>query len=155
MRRKEKEIKKNSKLIEILKNGKYIIISMCRRNEPYIVTLSYGYDSSKNSLYFHCATEGLKLEIIKENPNVCATIIEDKGYIMHECNHKYRSLVLRGKMKIITDISEKQHGFDVLLHHLEENPEKLKSSLFKTNKPYESTCIMRMDILSIQGKEGA
>ena len=155
MRRKEKEIKDTFNLTEILKNGKYTTISMCRGNEPYIVTLSYGYDSSTNSLYFHCANEGLKLEFIKENPNVCATIIEDKGYKMNECNHTYHSVILRGKMKIIKDIRDKKHGFDVLLHHLEENPEKLKKRLFKTNEPYESTCILRMDIVSIQGKEGA
>lgn len=154
MRREEKELKEYSSLIEILKKGKYTTISMCRGNEPYIVTLSYGYDSLKNALYFHCAPEGLKLDFIKENPHVCATIIEDRGYKMNECNHSYRSVILRGNMKIITDISEKKHGFDILLYHLEETPEKLKKRLFKTNEPYESTCILRMDILRIQGKEG-
>ena len=155
MRRKEKEIEDTSNLTDILKKGKYSTISMCRSNEPYLVTLNYGYDSSKNALYFHCAPEGLKLEFIKENPNVCATIIEDRGYKMNECNHSYRSVILRGFIKIIADISEKQHGFDVLLHHLEGTPEKLKKKLFETNEPYESTYILRMDILSIQGKEGA
>jgi len=154
MRREEKEIKSNSGLAKILKNGKYSTISMCRQNEPYLVTLSYGYDSLKNSLYFHCANEGLKLDFIKENSNVCATIIEDKGYKMNECNHAYRSVILRGKMKIVSNISEKEHGFDVLLQHLEENPELLKKKLFKTNEPYERTIILRMDIESIQGKEG-
>ena len=127
---------------------------MCRENEPYLVTLSYGFDSSRNSLYFHCANEGLKLDFIRENPNVCSTIIEDKGYKKNECNHAYRSVILRGKMKRVKDIWEKQHGFNVLLYHLEVNPEMLKKKLFKTNEPYESTCILRMDIESIQGKEG-
>ena len=154
IRRKEKEIKNNSNLAEILKSGKYTTISMCRENEPYLVTLNYGFDSSRNSLYFHCANEGLKLDFIRENPNVCATIIEDKGYKKNECNHAYRSVILRGKMKIVKDISEKEHGFNVLLYHLEANPEMLKKKLFKTNEPYESTCILRMDIESIQGKEG-
>jgi uncharacterized protein len=154
MRRKEKEIKNDSNLTKILKSGKYTTISMCRDNEPYLVTLSYGYDSLKNSLYFHCANEGLKIDFIKENSKVCATIIEDNGYKMNECNHSYRSVILRGKMKIVTDISEKEHGFDVLLHHLEENPENLKKKLFKTYEQYERTSILRMDLESIQGKEG-
>jgi uncharacterized protein len=154
MRRKEKEIKNNSIFVEIIKSGKYTTISMCRENEPYLVTLNYGFDTLKNSLYFHCANEGTKLDFIKENSNVCATIIEDRGYKMNECNHAYRSVILRGKMKIVKDILEKEHGFDVLLHHLEENPEILKKKLFKANEPYERTSILRMDIESIQGKEG-
>ena len=154
MRRKEKEIINNSNLTEILKTGKYTTIAMCRGNEPYLVTLSYGYDSSKNALYFHCANDGLKLDFIKENPNVCATIIKDKGYKMNECNHTYSSAILRGKMNIITDISEKKHGFEILLYHLEENPEKLKKNLLKTDESYVSTSILRLDIHSIQGKEG-
>ena len=154
MRRKEKEITDKETLLEVLKNGKFTTIAMCRENEPYIVTLSYGFDEETNSLFFHCAQEGFKLNFIKQNPQVCATIVEDKGYMPNECNHAYNSVILRGKMNIVNSIEEKKHGFDVLLSHLEENPEKLKKSLFKTNEPYESTCILRLDIESLQGKKG-
>jgi uncharacterized protein len=53
MRRKDRQITDKDELSEILTQGKYAIISMCRDNEPYIVTLSYGYDKAKNALYFH------------------------------------------------------------------------------------------------------
>jgi len=55
--RKEKEIKNRSEMIEILQKSKYITIAMCKDNEPYLVTLSYGYDLIKNVIYFHCANE--------------------------------------------------------------------------------------------------
>jgi len=44
MNKKEREIVDRNVLIGILKQGKYATVSMCRDNEPYIVTLSYGYD---------------------------------------------------------------------------------------------------------------
>jgi nitroimidazol reductase NimA-like FMN-containing flavoprotein (pyridoxamine 5'-phosphate oxidase superfamily) len=154
MRRKEKEITEKSILTDILKKGKYTTISMCRGNEPYIVTLSYGYDPSKNSLYFHCANEGLKLDFVKENSEICATIIEDKGYKMNECSHAYRSVVIRGRMHVVEDLNGKKHGFDILINHLEDKPEKLKKRLFKTDEPYKTTNILRLDIEDIQGKEG-
>jgi len=154
MRRKEKEINDKKTLLEILKNGKFTTIAMCRDNEPYVVTLSYGFDEEGNSLFFHCAQEGLKLDFIKQNPQVCATVLEDKGYMPNECNHAYNSVILRGKMCIINSIEEKKHGFDVLLSHLEENPDKLKKRFFKTNEPYETTVILRLDIESLQGKKG-
>ena len=42
--RPNREMVDNSEITTILKSGKYATISLCRGNEPYIVTLSYGYD---------------------------------------------------------------------------------------------------------------
>jgi nitroimidazol reductase NimA-like FMN-containing flavoprotein (pyridoxamine 5'-phosphate oxidase superfamily) len=54
--------------------------------EPYVVTLSYGYEEKSNTIYSHCASEGQKIGYIKRNPYVCATIIEDKGYVEGDCS---------------------------------------------------------------------
>lgn len=99
---------------------------MCSGNKPYIVTLSYGYDSKTNSLYFHCSPQGLKLDFIKANSLVCATVIEDGGYVVDECGHNYRIVVFWGKMKIVPDNDEKKHGMKVLLNHLENKPVCMK-----------------------------
>jgi nitroimidazol reductase NimA-like FMN-containing flavoprotein (pyridoxamine 5'-phosphate oxidase superfamily) len=48
-----------------------------------IVTLSYGYDSEKKTLYFHSAKKGLNWDFINSNKRVCATVIEDGGYIIN------------------------------------------------------------------------
>ena len=152
MRKKEREITDNTKIAQIMKHGKYVTISMCRMNEPYITTLNYGFDEEQNSLYIHSANMGLKLDILKENPNVCGTIIEDLGYIMSACSHKYRSIVFWGKMVFIKDLEEKKHGFNVILNHLEENPSKMKRKLLKNEKSYVDTCIMRLDIKKVTGK---
>lgn len=152
MQKKERKINDKNKIREILLKGKYVTISMCRRDEPYIITLSYGFDEAQNALYFHSANLGLKLDILKENSNVCATIIEDLGYINGACSHKYRSVVFWGNMTIINELGEKKHAFDVLLDHLEENPNKLKKRFFKNEKSYEDTCIMRLDIVRVTGK---
>jgi len=42
MQKKEREILDKNILFEILKYGKFSTISMCRNDDPYIVTLSYG-----------------------------------------------------------------------------------------------------------------
>ena len=152
MQKKEREITDKIRIEQILKNGKYTTISICRMGEPYIFTLSYGFDKDKNALYFHSANLGLKLDILKENPNVCGTIIEDLGYVMDGCSHKYRSIVFWGEMVIIKNLEEKKHGFDVLLNHLEENPSKMKKRFFKTEKSYIDTCVMRLDIKKVTGK---
>ena len=152
MHKKEREILDKRIFLEILKNGKFSTISMCRKGEPYIVTLSYGFDEVQNCLYFHSAQKGLKLEFIKENERVCGTILEDLGYIKSACSHKYRSIVFWGDMTILEDLDEKKHAFDTLLKHLEDNPSKLKKKFFKSEESYKTTCLLKLNISLITGK---
>lgn len=154
MRRKDKEIINTEEMFNILQNGKFATISMCQDNEPYIVTLNYGYDRQKNSLYFHCAKEGLKLKILKSNPKACGTVIEDFGYVMNECNHSYRSVVFGGKINIVEELEEKKIGLNIMLNHLEENPSQIKEKSLKNEKAYNKPCILRFDIDEVSGKDG-
>lgn len=152
MRRDEKAITDNKIFEDLLKKGRYITISMSKNDVPYIVTLSYGYDNSQNALYFHCANEGQKIDYIKFNPNVCGTIIEDNGY-SEGCTQEFRSLIVRGTIEIVDDIPEKKYAFDILLSHLEKDPDILKEKHFKSDEAYSKTGILRLDITEITGKE--
>ncbi len=152
MRRIEKEISNREELIEILKSGKYTIISLCKENEPYIITLSYGYDESKHALYFHCAKEGQKIDFIKANPHICETVIEDNGY-EDGCGQAFRSIVFRGKMVIVEAFDEKKKGLDILINHLEKDPIPIKNKFLEKENTHENLGMLRLDITDISGKE--
>jgi len=152
MRRIEKEISSQEELIGILKKGKYTIISLSKENEPYIVTLSYGYDESRHALYFHCAKEGQKIDFIKFNPNVCGTVIEENGYI-DGCGQAFRSVIYRGRMEIIETLEEKKKGLDILINHLERDPILIKNKFLNKDNSYEKLGMLRLDITDISGKE--
>lgn len=154
LQKKEREIKDQKELLRIIKTGKYLTIALCRNNEPYIVTLSYGYDERKNAFYFHSRLRGLKCEFIKDNPHVCATIIEDKGYIMNECAHEFRSVIIWGKMSFVETLEEKKYGMDILLEHLEDNPDKIKQESLSNDIVYRNLGILRLDVIEIHGKWG-
>ncbi|MHC9538432.1 MAG: pyridoxamine 5'-phosphate oxidase family protein [Vulcanimicrobiota bacterium] len=153
MNSKEKEITVRDELNGILKEGKYVTIAMCRDNEPYIVTLSYGYDVERNTLYSHTALKGLKLEFLSANPQVCATVIIDQGYVKNDCRHRYSSVVLWGKLEVITNLEEKNHAMEVLLRGLEEEPELLKERFIKNDSAYDSITMLRLEIAEITGKK--
>jgi len=154
MHKKEREITDPAVRDEILQNGKYAVISLCRDNEPYIVTLSYGFDARKKALYFHTAQRGQKLDFIRANPKACAAVIEDRGYIMGECAHGYRSVVIYGKMSLVAGLEEKKHGMEVMLRHLEENPDIVKKRSLQDDEAYGRAAILRLDIESMTGKAG-
>lgn len=152
--RPNRELKDAGEIKNILRKGKFVVISMCRSNEPYIVTLSYGYDADKNSLYFHCARNGLKLDFLSENSTVCATVIEDKGYIDDTCSHAYKTVVFWGDMKKVSNLDEKKYGMNVLLHHLEKKHNVIKEKMIAADECYANMEILRLDIKQIHGKAG-
>lgn len=152
--RPDREITQEPEIIEILRNGKFCSIALCNDNKPYLVTLSYGYTQEKNALYFHCATKGLKLEFIAKNPEVCATIIEDGGYVMKECAHNYKTVVFWGKLQVVTDKVEKEFGMRVLLKHLEKENTVVEEKIQKAFRQFTNMEILRLDIQEIHAKAG-
>jgi nitroimidazol reductase NimA-like FMN-containing flavoprotein (pyridoxamine 5'-phosphate oxidase superfamily) len=127
---------------------------MCRDNEPYIVTLSYGFDVKEKVLYFHCALNGLKLDFINYNEKVCATVIEDGGYVTGECAHEYKTAVFSGNMNIVNDLEEKMHGMRILLNHLEKEDAVVKEKMLKSESFYSKMNILKLDIKQIHAKAG-
>ena len=152
-RRHDREIEDKNEIERVLKNGKYAIIALAKENDPYIVTLSYGYDNKNNSLYFHCALRGQKTDYLKTNSSVCATIIEDHGYQKTKCEHSYASLIIRGELNIVEDLQEKKRGLNVLLNHLEEDPEPILKRNIINEKSYDKVIILRLKINNIIGKQ--
>jgi uncharacterized protein len=154
MNKKEREIHDRAELVRIVRDGEYVSIAMCRNNEPYIVTMNYGYDEERNTLYCHAALQGLKLDFIAANPQVCASVILDEGYMKNDCKHRYSSVVLWGGMEVIRDLDEKKHAMDVLLRELEENPEPLKKKFIKNDSSYDSVTMLKLVVREMTGKAG-
>ncbi len=153
--RPNRELKDESEIKKILRNGKFTTVSLCRDNEPYIVTLSYGFDEGRNALYFHSARQGLKLDFLIANKKVCATVIEDGGYVMDECAHEYKSIVFWGEMHVVNDLDEKRYGMGILLNHLEEKDTIIAEKLHKSDQGFATNMeVLRLDIKEIHGKAG-
>jgi nitroimidazol reductase NimA-like FMN-containing flavoprotein (pyridoxamine 5'-phosphate oxidase superfamily) len=154
VRRKDREIIDQSELNQIIARNKYATLALCHNNEPYIVTLTYGYDNNTKTLYFHCSKEGLKLDFIKKNPNTCLTIIEDNGFDSKTCNHPYTSLVIRGKIELIYDTEESNNAITLMIDQLEfENKERPLGKLNQNNKVYQNLQMVKVEIMEITGKE--
>lgn len=152
IRRKEKEIKDKSTMIKILQDSKYITIAMCKDNDPYLVTLSHGYDPVKNVIYFHCANEGKKIDILNENNKVWGQAIIDKGYVTGKCDQLYATTQFQGKVKFIKDIEEKKYALINMINQLEEKPDEVIQKQI-TDESLKRVNIGRIDIDFMAGKK--
>lgn len=152
IRRKEKAITNKEDLYKILKNTNYITIALCKDNTPYLVSLSHGFDEQKNCIYFHCASEGKKIDYLESNPIVWGQVILDQGYIEGECDHKYASVQFKGSVIFITDFNEKVHALTVMTKQIDKN---FKSTIEKHFKKHsiEKVHMGKINIDYLSGKK--
>lgn len=151
MRRRDKEITEETVLKRILKSAKYVTIAMSMNNQPYLVSLSHGYDEDRNCIYFHCASEGKKLDFLRANNTVWGQALLDYGYIQGECDHNFASVHFKGKVTFITNLEEKLQAIKIMTRQLDQNPDALADKL--SNKKLESVTVGRIDIDFMTGKK--
>lgn len=151
LRRKEQEIKDPAELKAILAKTKYVTVAMCRDNEPYLVTLSHGYDQQRNAIYFHCAFAGKKIDFLKANDRVWGQAFIDRGYAQGKCDHLFTSVQFSGRATFVEDAEEKRQALAVMIRQLENDPEKVLAAKV-TDARVAATNIGRIDIGFLSGK---
>ena len=121
MRRKDREIRDMNAKFDILNRCDTVRIGIRGGEYPYVVPVSFGAEMAdgKPVIYFHCAREGLKLDLLKANPSVC---VEGDIFIGVETTEKgittrYESVIGFGTFEIVTDKDEIIHGLKVLTEH--------------------------------------
>ena len=72
MRRTDRKISRTDEIESIIKKADVCRIALVDGNRPYIIPMNFGYEKSKPSkIYFHCASDGRKLDLIRKNNNAC------------------------------------------------------------------------------------
>lgn len=151
LRRKEQEIRDSAELKAILAKTKYVTVAMCRGSEPYLVTLSHGYDLERNAIYFHCAFEGKKIDFLKANDRVWGQALVDRGYVQGKCDHLFSTVQFSGRVRFVEDAAEKRHALAVMIRQLELEPDKVIAAKV-TDARVKATNIGRIDIEFLSGK---
>jgi hypothetical protein len=149
MRRKEKEIKDPAEIEDVLKKGMFCRVGLSDKDTPYVVPVCYGYENG--ALYFHCAKEGRKLDILRKNSHVCAEISTDTEIVRNDtaCHWslKYRSVIGFGKAFILEDEGEKRQGLSIILRHYGSNDPEFQAGMIK------KTVVVKVVIENITGKK--
>lgn len=119
MRRAEKEITDKKELDTILAKAAICRIGLLDKNAPYIVPLNFGYKNG--CLYFHSAPEGKKIELLKNNSQVCFEVDIDHGIVNtgKPCNWSstYSSIIGYGGASLLTDPEQKKEALHIIIDH--------------------------------------
>ncbi len=156
IRRKEKAITDETEIKDILKSVKYVTLAITNGTDPYLVTISHGYDRINNVVYFHCASEGKKIDYLKVNNKIYGQALVDHGYADGECNHHYSTVQFSGEVEFLSDFEEKQQALTLMIEQLEDQ-EKLRESVKKDQlkeKAIRKVNIGKITITEMSGKKG-
>ena len=149
MRRKEKEITEQSELLSIIAKAKVCRLAMIDGNRPYIVPLSFGYKD--NTLYFHGALKGKKIDLIKQNPNICfefdhliETVESEKAC---SWSMKFQSIIGFGKASFVEHEVEKKTALAVIMSQYSDEHYDFP------DKMLQATAVIKVAIESLTGKQ--
>jgi uncharacterized protein len=116
MRRKEKNIESKEEIEQILKAGKVIRVAFAGK-EPYLLPFNYGYEDGK--IYIHCAKEGKKLELIKNDARVAFEVSVDgelkTGEISCGYGYSFRCVLGKGKARLAVNEKEVVAALDAIM----------------------------------------
>ncbi len=95
MRRKDRAVT-DDQTAEILVKGRYGVLSTAGANGyAYGVPLNYVY--MEDSIYFHCAPEGLKLDNIRFNDRVSFCVVGNTMPLVEKFSMQYESVIVFGR----------------------------------------------------------
>lgn len=154
MRKADQEITSPEELRAILGGARYVTMAMSLEDEPYLVTVSHGYDEERNVLYFHCAPEGRKMDILRENPRVWGEAIRDGGVEPAECEQRYATTQFRGRVSFPEDPGEKRHAIEVLISQFGGDVDAFFAKEGSEDRVRRVT-IGRVDIEAMSGKRSS
>jgi nitroimidazol reductase NimA-like FMN-containing flavoprotein (pyridoxamine 5'-phosphate oxidase superfamily) len=151
MRQKEKEITNIPEIEAIIQKAEVCRLGLAVDNTPYIVPVFFGYEN--NCLYIHCAKEGRKLDMIRQNNTVCFemevdTKITRRDKTACQWSSAYRSVIGYGKAFILENPEEKKQALDVIMRHYSG-----KTSFEYKKKAVEEVAIIKIVVDHMSGKK--
>ncbi len=154
MRRAEKQINDFQELMEVIASCQDFQLAMAKDNMPYVVPLNFGYKTlgDKLTIYFHCALEGKKIDILKHNPCVCFSMysfaqVKLDDQIACKSTTHYKSVIGEGVVSFIEDDKEKFAAMEnIMLRYGYKGQMNFAAALARTH-------LCKITVSSITGKQ--
>lgn len=152
MRRTKQGIDDQKIIEEILTGSEICRLGFVDNDRAYILPFNYGY--RQGYIYIHCAKEGKKIDLIRQNNTVCIEVEQIARVERYEKACKwattYRSVIGYGTVEIITDPAGKQQGLDVIMKHNGAND---SHDLNYEKSQLDAMWILKVKIHEMTGKQ--
>jgi uncharacterized protein len=115
---------------------------------PYAVPMSFAYEDGK--LFFHSAGAGHKIDALGRHEKVSFCVIAADDVVQSTFTTHYRSAVVFGRARVVTDESEKRHALVCLAKKY--SPDYLDEADREIERDWERVCVIELAIEHVTGK---
>ena len=149
MRRTDKEITDRVEIESIIHRSLVCRLGMVDEDRPYVVPLCFGYQD--NTLYFHSAIQGRKIDILRRNNKVCFEFDIDSQPVKAdnpcEWGMNYKSVIGFGKAYLVDDDATKRAALDIIMRQYSDGAFDYPKNKIK------NTLVIRVEIEQMTGKQ--
>lgn len=115
MRREDRERDRQFAL-DVIDRCEYGVAAFVTEGAPYCIPLSLV--RVEEELYFHCALEGTKLDLLRKNPKVCISFVGSNVAATDAFTTYFQSAVVEGTAYEVTQREEKIEALRALCQKL-------------------------------------
>lgn len=148
MRRADREILDENRIEQVIAGCQSLHLGLFDRaaDEVYVVPLSFGYEKENGRyvFWFHGASEGRKLELIRQNGK--AGFEMERGAVLKggemgcDWTTSFESVIGTGSIAPVQTEQEKRHGLQVIMRHLTGKAD------WQFREDYvQSVCVFRLE----------
>lgn len=152
VRRQNRILDDEKRIQELLSDSEYGFLSLgtAENGYGYGIPISYAYDKDTNSLYFHCAPEGQKLDTLKLNNKVSFCVVGTTKPIAEQFTTLFESVIAFGKATILDSDEEKRKALRLLVKKYSPEFEEIGEKYM--DKSWARTTTFKIDIEHITAK---
>ncbi|MEE4273229.1 MAG: pyridoxamine 5'-phosphate oxidase family protein [Thermoanaerobaculales bacterium] len=149
MRRSDKEIADRPEINEIIHGCHVCHLALAVNTEPYVVPVSFGLEGE--SVYFHTAKHGKKIDMMTSNPRVCVQFERGVELVADgddACSWTFcfESVIGFGTVVELLDEAEKTRGLNHIMMHYSGRIWSFEE------RSLASTRVWRIDLDELTGK---
>ncbi|MEI6290590.1 MAG: pyridoxamine 5'-phosphate oxidase family protein [Chloroflexota bacterium] len=148
MRRTKQQLS-DAESIEILQTCTSGVLAVTGDDDyPYAVPLSYVYRDGR--LFFHFAKEGHKVDSILKNNKVSFCVISNDDVIQKTFTTHFRSVIVFGKARFLTEDSEKKYALECLVEKY--SPDYVNEGQAEITREWRLVTALEVSIEHMTGK---
>jgi uncharacterized protein len=147
--RRKKQLLSEAETIEILQSCTSGVLAVMGDNDyPYAVPLSFAYKDGK--LFFHFAKAGHKIDSIVRNNKVSFCVIKTDNVIQKTFTTHFRSAIVFGRARILTEDSEKKYALECLVEKY--SPDYIAEGQSEIERDWNRVWVAEIKIEHMTGK---
>lgn len=151
MRRKDREITDFHEIMNIINKCDTCRLALFDEEYPYIIPMNFGVDIQDEDvyLYFHCAKQGKKLDLIQRNNKATFEMDCEHNILLYKermsCTMGYASVIGHGHIEFVED-EDKFQALKIIMHHYHSKDFQFNTDMIK------ATTVFRLKVKDMLGK---